>query len=334
MKKVSSTEAIRRGFSILGSVSRSPMSSRDIFQRLYDDGFNVSIRTIERDLSRLPDIFPSLIEVDDRSKPFTYRQPVNARKYSAMNPTEAICLELAFSFLNPILPKKTLDPINPYLKEADAVLNESHAKKYKNWKDKVLTINEGLQLQSANVTQKVINNIHEALWDEKVVIAKYQSRTKKYADNYKIHPAGLIYRGRIIYLICSFDDNLNKIVYLPLQRFKSIEILQEEKSFHHGKKVANLVKDLLGFKLNNKKLKVKLKFSKMAGAHLFETPLSKKQTIKETRDGYFMVEDEVIDNMELRYWIRAFGDEVEVVQPKILRDEFTKLSKRLRKKYE
>ena len=334
MKKVSSTEAIRRGFSILGSVSRSPMSSRDIFQRLYDDGFNVSIRTIERDLSRLPDIFPSLIEVDDRSKPFTYRQPVNARKYSAMNPTEAICLELAFSFLNPILPKKTLDPINPYLKEADAVLNESHAKKYKNWKDKVLTINEGLQLQSANVTQKVINNIHEALWDEKVVIAKYQSRTKKYADNYKIHPAGLVYRGRIIYLICSFDDNPNKIVYLPLQRFKSIEILPEEKSFHHGKKVANLVKDLLGFKLNDKKLKVKLKFSKMAGAHLFETPLSKKQTIKETRDGYFMVEDEVIDNMELRYWIRAFGDEVEVVQPKILRDEFTKLSKRLRKKYE
>ena len=334
MKKVSSTEAIRRGFSILGSVSRSPMSSRDIFRRLYDDGFNVSIRTIERDLSRLPDIFPSLIEVDDRSKPFTYRQPISARKYSAMNPTEAICLELAFSILNPILPKKTLDPINPYLKEADAVLNENHAKKYKNWKDKVLTINEGLQLQSANVTQKVINNIHEALWDEKVVIAKYQSRTKKYADNYKIHPAGLIYRGRIIYLICSFDDNLNKIVYLPLQRFKSIEILSEEKSFHHGKKVSNLVKDLLGFKLNNKKLKVKLKFSKMAGAHLFETPLSKKQTIKETRDGFFMVEDEVIDNMELRYWIRAFGDEVEVVQPKILRDEFTKLSKRLRKKYE
>ena len=334
MKKVSSTEAIRRGFSILGTVSRSPMSSRDIFQRLYDEGFNVSIRTVERDLSRLPDIFPSLIEVDDRSKPFTYRQPINTRKYSAMNPTEAICLELAFSFLNPILPKKTLNPINPYLKEADAVLNEQHAKKYKNWKDKVLTINEGLQLKSANVKQRVINNMHEALWDEKVVIAKYQSRTKKFADSYKIHPAGLVYRGRIIYLICSFDENREKIIYLPLQRFKSVEILHEEKSIHQGKKVSSLVKDLLGFKLNNKKLKVKLKFSKMAGAHLFETPLSKNQSIKETKDGIFVVEDEVVDNMELRYWIRAFGDEVEVIQPKTLRDEFTKLSKRLRKKYD
>ena len=334
MKKVSSTEAIRRGFSILETVSRAPMSSRDIFQRLYDEGFNVSIRTVERDLSRLPDIFPSLIEVDDRSKPFTYRQPINARKYSAMNPTEAICLELAFSFLNPILPKKTLNPINPYLKEADAVLNEQHAKKYKNWKDKVITINEGLQLQSANVNQRVINNMHEALWDEKVVIAKYQSRTKKFADSYKIHPAGLVYRGRIIYLICSFDENREKIIYLPLQRFKSVEILHEEKSIHQGKKVSSLVKDLLGFKLNNKKLKVKLKFSKMAGAHLFETPLSKNQSIKETKDGFFVVEDEVVDNMELRYWIRAFGDEVEVILPKTLRDEFAKLSKRLRKKYD
>jgi predicted DNA-binding transcriptional regulator YafY len=47
-----------------------------------------------------------------------------------------------------------------------------------------------------------------------------------------------------------------------------------------------------------------------------------------------MVEDEIMDNMELRYWIRAFGDEVEVIKPKSLRDEFIKLSSRLRKKYE
>ena len=334
MKKTSGTEAIRRGFNILATVSRSPMSSRDIFNRLADAGFNVSIRTIERDLSRLPDIFPSMIEVDERSKPFTYRQPLNAKKYSAMNPTEAICLELAFSFLNPILPKKTLDPMSPYLREAHAVLNEQHAKKYKNWQYKVLTINEGLQLETAKVNQAVVNNIHEALWDEKAIIAKYQSRTNKIPSTYKIQPAGLVYRGRIIYLICSFDDNPEKIIYLPLQRFRSVEVLQEEVSIHKGKKVSNLVKDLLGFRVGEKKIKVKLKFSKMAGSHLFETPLSKKQVIKETKDGFFMVEDEIMDNMELRYWIRAFGDEVEVIKPKSLRDEFIKLSSRLRKKYE
>ena len=98
------------------------MSSRDIFQRLYDEGFNVSIRTIERDLSRLPDIFPSLIEVDDRSKPFTYRQPINARKYSAMNPTEAICLELAFIF-KPIFQKHSTLSIHTSKKQMLSSMN-------------------------------------------------------------------------------------------------------------------------------------------------------------------------------------------------------------------
>ena len=37
MKKVSSSEAIRRGFSILSIVSRAPKSSRDIYYRLFED---------------------------------------------------------------------------------------------------------------------------------------------------------------------------------------------------------------------------------------------------------------------------------------------------------
>jgi len=38
--------------------------------------------------------------------------------------------------------------------------------------------------------------------------------------------------------------------------------------------------------------------------------------------------------MELRFWIRAFGDEVEVIKPKKLREEFRKMAKRMEKKYE
>ena len=86
--------------------------------------------------------------------------------------------------------------------------------------------------------------------------------------------------------------------------------------------------------MNNKNINVQLKFSPSAGAHLLETPISKKQKISHTKDGYISVKASVVDNMELRYWIRAFGDEVEVIQPKTLREEFAKLSKRLRKKYD
>ena len=66
---------------------------------------------------------------------------------------------------------------------------------------------------------------------------------------------------------------------------------------------------------------------------MYETPISKRQTITKTRDGYLMVEDSVNNDMELRYWIRAFGGEVEVIKPKSLRDEFTQLSTRIGRKY-
>ena len=68
-----------------------------------------------------------------------------------MSPEEAICLELAFTYLNPLLPNTSLNDIRPYLKESEAVLNETASTKMKRWKDKVQTINEGFQLKQAKI---------------------------------------------------------------------------------------------------------------------------------------------------------------------------------------
>ena len=108
----------------------------------------------------------------------------------------------------------------------------------------------------------------------------------------------------------------------------------EGKSAHRNKKIKNLAKDLMGFNLNPDKIKVELKFSKMAGSHLYETPLTKDQDIRVTKDGFLKVKATVTDDMELRFWIRAFGDSVEVLKPKRLRDEFKQISKRMVRLYE
>jgi len=42
----------------------------------------------------------------------------------------------------------------------------------------------------------------------------------------------------------------------------------------------------------------------------------------------------VTDDMELRFWIRAFGDSVEVLKPIKLRKEFQTVAKRMSKLYE
>ena len=333
MTRPNNTEAIRRGFNILSMVSRAPLSITDVHNRLKQLGISVSKKTVERDLARLPDEFPQMIEVDDSSKPYTFRQPKNARKYSGMSPEEAVCLQLAYTYLNPLLPNTSLDDIKPYLKEAEAVLSENASAKMRRWKDKVQTINEGFQLQQATIIEGILEAIHKSIWDGRTIIAEYRSPRRDKAKEYLLHPAGIVNRGRICYLICSFD-NRDGVTYLPLHRFEKVTIVQEQASCHKNAKVSELTKNLLGFKVEKKNINIKLKFSKAAGAHLKETPISTSMDYDESKDGYIIVEDSVTNNSELRWWIRAFGDDVEVIKPASLRNEFKKISQRMVKLYE
>ena len=298
-------------------------------------GMEISIRRVQDDLKSLIDIFPERIEVDDREPAYGYyyRLPRDARKHSAMSPSEAVCLQLAFDYLTPLLPHKALDPMTPYLKEAAIVLQETQSSKMKEWKSKVLIVHEGLQLQPAKKNPQILRRIQIALFEGKTIAAKYKSKAKTFPSHYVLHPGGLVYRGRLSYLICAFDNDHSKIIYLPLHRFSGVELLEDDSALKN-KKVKNLAKGLLGFRVNDIKIKITLKFSKMAGSHLSETPLSSSQKLTMTKDGFIKIEDTVTDDMELRFWIRAFGDSVEVLKPKKLRDEFKQISQRMKKLYE
>ncbi len=329
--------AIARGLDIVGMMGPSYLQIKDIHQKLLEKGYDVSKKTVERDMDILPDIFPQHVFKQDQSRPYGFKLPSDSKKLSAMSPDEAMCLQLAYQYLSPLLPNRTLEPIAPYLKEAETVLEMNASKRMKNWQKKVLTIHEGFNLQPAKIKKDIIPNLHTALWNGNMIRVSYQSATSPKPKDYLLHPVGLVHRGRVSYLICSFDNHTENFSYLPLHRFRSVDVLVDL-SAHKSKNVKD-VAEIVGFPVSAKKIKVKLKFSKSSGGHapgnhLKESPISKNQKITETKDGYIIIEDEVDDILEFRWWIRAFGDTVEVIQPKSLRDEFTKMSKRMSKIYE
>ena len=327
-------ETIRRTRSIIRMMDQIPKTSKQIYNKLIDQGFDISERTVLRDMQFLPEEFPESVYVLDETKPYTYMLPKGTPKDSAMNPKEAVCLQLAKDYLNPILPPGALDPITPYFKEAEVILGQQQTDvRMKNWRKKVLTLNEGFNLEPAKIKEGILESIHEGLWQGQVIKVQYRSKNKTQASEYSLHPCGLVYRGRISYLICSFENDTKNFIYLPLQRFEAIEITTE-KSVHKDKDVRTVARSLVGFKRNPSKISIKLKFTNFAGSHLLETPISKHQTIAKTKDNYYLVTDKVEDDMELRFWIRAFGDEVEVIKPKSLRKEFKAMASRMEKRYE
>jgi predicted DNA-binding transcriptional regulator YafY len=76
--------------------------------------------------------------------------------------------------------------------------------------------------------------------------------------------------------------------------------------------------------LREQKIPLKIRMSGGRAVHLAETQLSTKQRITETKDGHVLVEAEVADTLQLRFWLKGFGADVEVLAPPYLRREMRK----------
>ena len=76
-------------------------------------------------------------------------------------------------------------------------------------------------------------------------------------------------------------------------------------------------------------IKLMVIFDKDTAFHLTETPLSADQKMVNKRDGRVQVTATVKNSSQLRWWLLGFGEYVEVVKPKALREEFIETSIRL-----
>jgi len=63
-------------------------------------------------------------------------------------------------------------------------------------------------------------------------------------------------------------------------------------------------------------------FDAKAGEHLFETPLTDNQVLTAQDDGQLLLEAEISDTQELRWWLSGFGSSIEVIEPTELRNYF------------
>jgi predicted DNA-binding transcriptional regulator YafY len=67
--------------------------------------------------------------------------------------------------------------------------------------------------------------------------------------------------------------------------------------------------------------------------HLRESPLGQKQKIGPEEDGFVRIDATVPDTSQLRWWLLGFGDQVEVLEPEHLRDEFAQIARSMADMY-
>lgn len=334
------SEAIERVVTMLSMIPRAPRKTtvKELMEQLTERGFTIKHRrTVERDLVSLSKSrhFPLLC---DGHKPagWSWVQGAQMLDIPCMDAHTALTFRLAARFLEPMLPRSTLRFLDPHFEKAGQILQSRGGQKLSDWPSKIHVLPKGQQLLQPEITQEIIEVIYSALLEEKRFLARYRKRGAKTAKEYKVDPLGLVYRNDQVYLICCVQGRDNPI-QLVLHRLKSAKLLDEVRQAPDDFDLASYVQEG-GFNYadntdSETNIKLQVLFERNAAIYLYETPLSRDQTIEEADDNHIVVKATVKNDWQLRWWLLGFGDKAQVQKPKALREQFAQQVKRMAEAY-
>lgn len=312
-------DTLWRQWNLLRLMPRSPRQSTapDLRKALLAQGIDVSRRTVERDLQALSGRFPLLS--DESSKPFgwCWAPDANFEFTPRLSVPQGIALLLARSHLRTLLPQNLMRELVPLF---DVAGRELATGAWGDWHRRTAVIPTSLALLPPTIDPHVQVDVHEALVTRRQMQASYRSKGARDAKTVTVHPLGLIVRGAVQYLVCTMFDYVD-VRQLALHRLSDTHVGGEPCRQPEGFDFAAYARTAGNYESKGP-VRLVARFTHDAAEHLRETPLSADQTLEELGpDGHVEVRATVEFDQTLRWWIRAFGSQVEVMEPVTLREE-------------
>ena len=316
-------DTLYRQWLMLKTIPRYPrkVDTATIERQLVDQGVEIHRRTIQRDLMSLSLIFP--IVCDDEHKPYGWSWAKDAEILDLpnMDPHTALSFRLVRDFLLPLIPRSTLSALEPHFRRAEMVLSSLPNAGLKEWPRKVRIIPQGQPLIPAKIKPEVLEVVYDALLQKRRFHVTYKRRGEKTAKSFEVNPLGLVFRGGVVYLVCTAWQ-YEEPIQLVLHRIKKAVLLESPSLVPKDFDLDEYIKaGEFSFRLSDKPIKLKARFHKDAAIHLYETPLSADQKISKAKGDWVTVSATVMDTMMLRGWLRSFGALVAVLAPKSLRED-------------
>lgn len=328
--------SLLRQWNMLRLLPRAPgkMAVRELHQRLADMDFDVSERTLQRDLIELATVFP--LVVDDRDKPFGWSWQKDAASFDlpCLSLPEALTLTLVEQHLGNHLPPNTIAALQPHFQSAArALASVDGATLSKAWLNKVRSIPPQQPLLPPSLDAECQRIVYLALLHDRQLTLHYKRREATAAAVYAaVHPLAVVERGGLIYLVCMFAD-YDDVRTIALHRVEQAEMRYDDARKKPGFDLdAYIASGQFGI-IAGAPITLRAVFSRAAGEHLFETPLSSDQVMSVAADGRLLLAASVPNTRALLWWLLGFGDGVEVQEPVALREEMAGIAMRMAAAY-
>ena len=174
---------------------------------------------------------------------------------------------------------------------------------------------------SNNTYQDLFNTLKIAIINKNIISFSYNS-SKGEKINRKVKPIRLLFKEQDWYLY-AFCLLRNDFRYFKLSRIKDLEVLAINYEDNFENEV--LKKELKYENIVN----IKLKFNKSVAFRVYD----EFKAIEEDEKGNLYVEIKIPNNYKLYNYIFSFGSNVEILEPKEIRNQFKNMINEIANKY-
>lgn len=315
------SETTLRQLAMLKLIPRRPPGKtvEQIHERLQARDFDINIRSVQRDLNRLSLLFPL---VSDEGHPARWFWAKNAPEVSlpGQDPYSALTWQLIEEHLQPLLPRALRREAEPRFQEAREYLEAVNARHLQRWKQRVRVVPRALELQPPDIQPDILDALYDGLLEMRQVRVRYRRRTDQRAHSMNLHPLGLVLREGVVYVLATINDYTD-VRQLVAHRMEGAELTDQAARDPEGFDLDDYIEQG-GFAFaDGERMRLVIRMEAFIARHLLETPLSPDQTSTELENGQVEIAATVLDSEQLRWWIKGFGFNMEVVEPQSLRDE-------------
>lgn len=328
--------SLLRQWHMLRLVPRAPakISAKELCERLRSAEFPVTERTVQRDLNELASVFP--LVADDREKPYGWSWQRDAASFDlpGLCVPEALTLALVEQHLQHYLPPNAADALRPHFESAARTLATIGDDAGSNaWLKKVRAVPSQQPLLPPATDADIQRVVYDALMHDRVLRIHYKKRDATIATVYDTaHPLAVVQRGAISYLVCMFAQ-YEDVRTLALHRVQAVEMLYEPARRLPSFDLDEFIRSGQFGVLTGEPITLEAVFSRAAGEHLFETPLSADQDLVADEAGRLHLRATVPSTRALVWWLLGFGDGVTVEGPASLREEMRLTAVRMAQGY-
>jgi predicted DNA-binding transcriptional regulator YafY len=315
-------DTLLRQWAMLRLIPRFPrrIDTPTLHSQLLGQGVTVSLRTVQRDLNSLATTFP--LDFDE-SKPqgWCWQEGASQLEIPSMDAHAALTFNLVEQYMQNMLPTSILHQMAPWFKAAEGVAN-SQASSVSKWRDKLRLIPHTLNKVPAPIDPVIQATIYNGLLNETQIQVTYRAISSGMeAKSYPVHPLGLVIIEQVVYLVCTVKD-YQEARFLALHRVDNTELLNLPVVRPTDFDIDEFILREFGIRIGKEPFNLVLRVRGVLTKYLTETPVSTCQLMTPIDDEWTRIEVVIQDSVQLRTWIRSFGPDAIIEQPKSLQEDF------------